>query len=334
MDRLRIGVIGLGVGEQHIAGYHKHGQCELLAVCDLSPQRRREARVKHPGVKVYEQAEQLLVDPEIDAVSVASYDDHHYDHVEQALRANKHVFVEKPLCQSVDQARNLRELLSARPSVRLSSNLILRMSPRFCALKDMISENRLGELYYVEGDYNYGRLHKLTEGWRGKIENYSVMCGGGVHIIDLLLWLTGQEVVEVFAYGTGIASRGSGFEQDDTVVSLLRFRNGMIGKVAANFGCVMPHFHALTVYGTKGTFVNGLNHATLHEARDSTEPGVRVTAPYPGVHKGDLIHSFVDGVLHGAAPAVSADDVFRVMAVCFAIDQARREGGTVQVCSL
>ncbi len=331
MEKLGAGVIGLGVGEQHIAGYREHPQCEVVALCDFREDRQADARKKYPDMKLFERADDLLADPSIDMVSIASYDNYHYQQARQAILAGKHVFVEKPFCLYPEEAQALRALLNDHPDVMFSSNLILRMVPRFRSLKVMIAEKQLGELFCVDADYNYGRLCKITAGWRGRIKFYSVVYGGAVHLIDLLLWLTGDKVIEVSAWGNRIASRGSRFKYDDVVVSILRFESGLVGKVTANYGCVMPHFHGLAVYGTRGTFINGPDYAMLYRSRDPAEAATKITTDYPGVQKGDLVCNFVDSILGNAKPLVTMEDVFRSMSVCFAIEQAREQGRVVQV---
>jgi predicted dehydrogenase len=331
MKRLKAGIIGLGVGEQHIAGYHSHPNCEVVALCDFSDEKLEMAQEKYPQLKLSKDADELLNDPEIDVISIATYDNYHHDQIAKAITNGKHIFVEKPICLYEQELINIRALFIQNPHLKLSSNLILRMSPRFLLLKKMIAENELGELFYVEGDYNYGRLHKITEGWRGQLEFYSAMYGGGIHIIDLLLWLTGDRVIEVTAYGNNIVSKDTSFRYNDFSVCLLKFQSGMVGKVSANLGCVFPHFHGLSIYGTKATFVNGLNEATLYESRDKNQIPKKITAAYPGAHKGDLIYSFVDSIITGSEAKVSTEDVFSSMSVCLAIEKAIQRSETVKV---
>ena len=217
MKRLRAGVIGLGVGEEHIAGYQSHPDCAVVALCDFSDEKLRTVGAKYPGIRLSSQAGEVLQDPEIDVVSIASYDNYHYEQIVQAINYDKHIFVEKPLCLYENEAAHIRALLEQKPSLKMSSNLILRMSPRFRLLKQMITNGEMGQLFYVEGDYNYGRFYKITDGWRGKIDYYSAVCGGGVHMVDLLLWLTRDRVVEVAAYGKA----GSTFPHDKSGEVLL-----------------------------------------------------------------------------------------------------------------
>lgn len=334
MTSLGIGIIGLGVGERHIDGFQKHPAARVLALCDINADVRARVRRTYPGMDVLEDANALIDDKRIDIVSIASYDDAHYEQVTRALRLGKHVFVEKPLCLRIDEFQAIRDLLNKRPQLRLSSNLILRASPRFLDLRNRIQDGTFGRLFNIEGDYLYGRLEKLTASWRGQIPGYSVTLGGAVHIIDLLLWLTGDRVVEVTAIGNGIASEGSAYRGRDLASALLRFESGMIGKVSANFGCVYPHFHRLAVYGTKATFENGHNAGLLWRSRDPKIAPESLTSAYPGVEKGDLIPSFVDAILGKGAAAVTEQEVLATMAVGLAIDLSLTEGRVVKIAEI
>ncbi|MFH1537404.1 MAG: Gfo/Idh/MocA family oxidoreductase [bacterium] len=330
MKRLRAAVIGLGVGEQHIEGYESHPGCEVTTLCDFDDEKAAEAEKKYPDKKTVKDADEVLEDPEIDVVSITTYDNYHAGQVVKALKNGKHVFVEKPLCLYEDEARQIRAILCEKPELKISSNLILRMSPRFRLLKKIIREKELGEIFYMEGDYNYGRIHKITEGWRGRLDFYSVVYGGGVHIIDLLLWLTGDSVEEVKAYGTR-AARDSDFKYNDTVVSILKFRSGAVGKMTCNFACVHPHFHCLSLYGDKATFINGLENGFLYTSRDAGAKPKSIDAPYPGTRKGDLIHSFVESILTGIESGVTQDEIFDCMSVCFAIEKSVNKSDAVKV---
>lgn len=325
---LGVGVIGLGVGEQLAAAFDRHPDCHLVALCDQNEARLRDVAARYLGVRCHVRAEDLINDRDVAIVAVASYDQDHAPHILAALNAGRHVFSEKPMCVSESEADTIRNALARRPGLRLSSNTILRMSPRFRALRQQIADGRMGRIFYAEADYNYGRLHKLTEGWRGRDPHYSVMLGGGIHMIDLLLWLVGSAVVEVSGYGNALASRaaGSRFQGNDLAVGLLRFADGTIGKVAANFGCVYPHFHRVSVYGTEATFENALPRALRYTSRDPARAPEQVAEAYPGMGKGDLIPSFVDALLDRGEPMVSEKDVFSALSVCFAIDRSIASG--------
>lgn len=329
--KLKAGIIGLGVGEAHITGYEEHPDCQVVAVCDLDSEKLNDASQKYPKLRFTTRADEILRDPDIDVVSIASYDHFHHEQIVKALEHRKHVFVEKPLCLHPKEAEHIRSFLRKDPSLKLSSNLILRRSPRFQKLKEMIDSGKFGELFYVEGDYHYGRLHKITEGWRGDLDFYSVVYGGGVHMVDLLLWLTGETIEEVTAYGNQIASKGSKFRYNDCVASLLKFRSGLIGKVTVDFGGVLPHFHALNLYGTQATFMNDFDQGRFFDSRDPKASFQAIREAYPGVKKGDLLYRFIDSIVKGSEPDVSTEDVFRAMSVCFAVEESVKQNTPVKV---
>jgi predicted dehydrogenase len=330
---VRAAVIGLGVGEQHIAGYRAHPEAEVVAVCDIDEGKRAMARDRYPELRVSADPGELLTADDVDVVSVASYDDAHFEQVKLALEHGKHVFCEKPLCMREEEARELRRLLAERSGLRLSTNVPLRLSPRFRLVHSMIRDGEFGRLFHLEGDYDYGRRHKLTDGWRGQIPWYSVVLGGAIHMVDLLLWLSGDRAVEATALGSRIATEGTAFEHLDFVAALLRLESGATAKVTANLGCVSPHFHGVRVYGTEATFANGLPDGVLHRPAPPPECATSepVEASYPGVAKGDLIHSFVEAILGRGEPEVGEDDVFEVLATCLAIERSARDGGPVRV---
>lgn len=331
MKRLRLGVIGLGVGERHVEAFNAHPQCEVTALCDFDDDKIAAAREMHPHAKILTQAEELLDDPDIDAVSVASWDNYHYEQVLRAIENGKHVFVEKPLCLHEHELAELKAAHRKHPGLKISSNLVLRTCPRFRALRNEVRDGRYGTPYYIEADYNYGRIHKIMEGWRGKLDYYSVFLGGAVHMVDLVMWLTGERPVEVKAVGGKVCTKGSHFDEDDLVVALLTFESGMVAKIAANFGCVQPHFHRLDLYGTKASFMNDLPHARRWTTRDKGSRPEDITEAYAKYPKGEVAVSFVESILNGKEPLVSPADVFSVMSVCFAVEKAKETGASTTI---
>ncbi len=322
---MRAGVIGLGVGEQHIKGYLAAG-ADVVSICDQDPRKLSEVHARYPSCRAYTSADSFFEAGGMDIVSIASFDHHHARQVLQAINDGLHVFVEKPLCTSSDELERICRALKSRPDIRLSSNTILRMSERFRDIRSRVQGGGIGTLYSVEADYNYGRLHKVTAGWRGSIPDYSVVLGGGIHAVDLLIWIVGSCVTEVTAIGNKVCSQGAGFETPDMVSALLRFENGVVGKVSANFGCVYPHFHKLSLYGTQGTIENGVSGGLIFRSRDPAVSPELLTSSYPGVSKGDLLPGFLDAIKCGGDSEVSEADVLSTIATCLAIDRSLATG--------
>lgn len=321
-DNLNAGVIGLGVGESLIKGLQAHPRCKVGTICDLNEEVLKTVGQRYPSCQLTVDPLSILDDPNIDIVCIASYDDAHESQVLRALRNNKHVFVEKPLCLSEKELKNIAVELNSKPHLSFSSNHILRKTPRFIELKERISTNLLGEIFHMEGSYDYGRLHKLTEGWRGQISNYSVTLGGGIHIIDLMLWLSGKKVSSVFARGNNIATSISQFEGLSLTTSVLQFEDGSTGQITSNFASVAPHHHKLSVYATSGTFEQSHCGANYYWSRDPLEDREEVSSDYPGAAKGDLIMNFIDTIFSNDAPLVSKQEVLDAVSVCLAIDKS------------
>ena len=104
----------------------------------------------------------------------------------------------------------------------------------------------LGEIYCVEAAYNWGRMEKLKTGWRGE-GPYNIMLSGGIHMVDLIYWLTGLTITEAQGYGWSGVVEGI----DDTRVSVFKLSNGGVGKIIANGGYSGQHEHRLRLWGTK-----------------------------------------------------------------------------------
>lgn len=329
MKPLRAGVIGLGVGERHLAGYVAAPESEIAAICDTDPVRLKAVGERWQVRERFSDWRRITEHPDIDVVSICSYDDGHTEQAISALQHGKHVMLEKPVAL---YRPDLEALVRAHQDSnrKLTSNLILRRSPRFIELKEQISAGYYGELFYAEGDYVHDILWKLTKGWRGQMAYYNVIFGGGIHLIDLMRWLFNDEVTEVCSMGTHIRTRETAYRYDDTIVSLLRFAHGAMAKSLTTFGPRRTKFHALNVYGTERTFINDLPHAKLFSGDAATDEEV-VSTPYPGMMKEDLIPDFLSAIREDREPNVSARDVFRVMDICFAAVEGLGTGRTTPV---
>ena len=212
--KLRVGVIGLGIGMQHARTVAAHPGAELAMLCDLDPEKRVAAAAEFAGVPCVADAETLLAS-DLDVVSLASFDDFHYAQACRALTDGRHVYLEKPLCLHEAETRQLAALLRSRPGLRLSSNLVLRTCPRFLRVKAEMDAGSLGAVYHLEADYLWGRLPKLTGGWRADMDFYSIIHGAAVHMVDLVLWLTGARPVSVAALDSNFATRGTRQRHND-----------------------------------------------------------------------------------------------------------------------
>jgi len=332
---LGVAIVGLGVGEQHAYAYARDARCSVRWLYDLSGDKAKEvqARVAQTGEAgwIAPSYEAILADPGTSVISIATYDDLHYTEVIEAFQAGKHVFVEKPLCRTHDELLHITQAWRDGGRPHLASNLVLREAPLYKWLKDQVADGVLGDLYAIDAEYFYGRLPKITEGWRKDVDDYSVMEGGGIHMIDLMMWIAGEKPQAVNAVGTNIATRGTDFRYDDYQCATFKFPSGLIGRAAANFACVHRHHHILRVFGTKATFIYDDAGARLHTTRDEDARAEPIAhAPLPD-GKGVLIPGFVDAIIRGADPAPQARREFDLVSVCAHSDLSHAQGRELDI---
>ena len=329
---LRVGVIGLGVGRQHVAGYSLHPACRVVAVADLDADKLANIRREHPDIATTTSAMEVLCDRSIDVVSIASFDADHFDQVMTAMTNSKHVFVEKPLCQTKAQLKAIRTAWAERPTpVHMASNLVLRAAPAYRWLRDEVRSGRFGRLFAIDGDYLYGRINKITDGWRARTAGYSVMAAGGIHLLDLLLWITGERPTHVTAVGNRICTAGTAFSENDYIAATFCFPSGLIGRVSANFGCVHGHQHVLRIFGTDATFIHDDRGPRIQRHRDPAPAAEPLSlASLPAV-KHALIGNFIDEIVAGHDTSAVTYNDFNVMAACLAADEAAQTGKNVEI---
>jgi len=329
---IRVGVIGLGVGERHIVGYREIPGVEVAGICDIDPAKMAAVAERQEVSDLHKDYRTLLAEPSIDAVSICSYDDHHVEQAVTAFEAGKHVFCEKPVALDRNGLDRVVRAWSDSGK-RLSSNLILRQSPRFIAVRDMVQAGEFGDLHYMEGDYIHQILWKITEGWRGKMDFYCVTYGGGIHLIDLMRWIAGEEVTEVTAMAAKKLTRGSAFPYPDTMTTLLRFESDLLAKSTTSFGPQRRQIHTLNLYGTKLSFENANGPARLYRG-DQPEDEEPFDVPYPGIEKGDLLPDFIAAIREDREPIVRAKDVFQVMNICISAWESVEQQRSIAVPNL
>lgn len=318
---VRAAVIGLGVGRAHALAFARTEGCVVRWLYDLDPARAVEVAKEIGQGEPAESFEAILADPKTDVVALATYDDQHAGQAVQVLEAKKHLFCEKPLCRTLEELRSI-EIARRAAGTHLRSNLVLRAAPVYGWLRDAIRAGELGTVYAFDGDYLYGRLHKITGGWRRDVEDYSVLLGGGVHMVDLMLWLLGERPESVEALGNRLATQGTEFRYDDFAAATFRFPSGAIGRITANFGCVHRHQHVVRVFGTEKTFLLDDQGPRLFEARGDDQTARPLDLATLPASKGDLIPGLVRAIRAGEDPAPAARHELDVIAATIAAHQA------------
>jgi predicted dehydrogenase len=257
---VRVGFVGLGhnaIG--HIEAHRNVGLSEVAALCDVNPSRLDAAAERFGGARAYASAEELCAQDDIDAVSIHTGDPFHVEPFVEAVKHGKHVLVEKPVANSIEQLDQMAAAANeVDPKQKLAVGYILRFNPLFEAIHTMCVEGDLGQVYYLEGDYVHNLLYQAHQtdthtGSNWYLEQERPMVGGGSHPLDLIRWFTRAEVVEVSGYSVGLAFPE--MHHDDCQVALFRFDNDTIAKVASIYAprMEMAPCYNLRIYGTCGT---------------------------------------------------------------------------------
>lgn len=312
--------IGLGFGLLHAKIFKENKNTKLICISDIN--KKKKIYAKQLKTKFVNNSKYVFEDKNINLVSIATYDNFHFKNILTAIERKKNIFVEKPLCQNIKQLKKIKKLLK-KSKLKLSSNFVLRYHPKFKKVKEIVSRNIIGKIYSIEGEYNYGRLEKLLKGWRGRLPYYSIAQGGGIHIIDLMIWLTNSIPTKTISLGNKFNSKILNYKFNDNNIALLKFKNGTIGKVTSNFSCVMPHNHYLKIYGTKGTIEVNFDKILLFKSRKKNSRPINVKYKNNKNYKKELLNLFLDCLRNNKKPTnPSIENIYSSLLTCFAIDKS------------
>jgi len=324
IKKIRTAVIGLGVGAHQARALSVHPDCELVWICDFDKAKLSKLGLELPEAKQTQDDQDIFNDPNIDLVCVASYDEFHYQQVVMALNKGKHVYVEKPICLKKNEFQDIYQTLRTHPNLRLSSNMVLRTCPLFKKVREAVISNQMGEIYHLEADYFWGRKEKMISGWRAQADFFSIIHGAAVHMVDLILWITGKKPVSVQAFGSRIIAANTLQRHNDFAMLVLRFENQMTVKVSAHGGCVHPHFHALKVFGKNSSFIHDSTGTAWIDSSNPNQNFRSESAIYPAkTMRSEALISFINSLVQTDQNVLVAEaEVFDVMSVCLAAEQS------------
>jgi len=229
----RIGLAGLGHWGPNLARNFDE-LAELRWLCDLNPELRERFGSRYPGARMTEDFEELLEDPDLDAVVIATPATTHHELSKRALEAGKHVLVEKPPALNAADAEDLVASAETNGLVLMPGHL-LRYHPAVRALKTLVDSGELGEVFCV-----YSNRQNL-----GKIRtDENALWSLGAHDLSVILHLLDEEPSETWAHGNSFLTPGV----EDIVFCYLRFPSGKIAHMHLSW--LDPHkMRKLTVVG-------------------------------------------------------------------------------------
>ncbi|NDD21443.1 MAG: gfo/Idh/MocA family oxidoreductase [Synechococcaceae bacterium WBA_3_309] len=219
-NQLKIGLAGLGrFGILHAKVLSSMANVELLAIAETRPEPLKEIGELYGVERRYKEAEELIKDPDLDAIVIVTPNDQHEQHCLQALATGKPVFIEKPLASNYKNAQNLKQAAENSGSI-LQVGLILRYELNHRIIHQQIHQKSLGELISIRTKRN------LSRSWfTATAERVHTVYESSIHDLDLLLWLTGSKPISVFAHERRLGNHLS----PEACIALIKFENGCIG---------------------------------------------------------------------------------------------------------
>lgn len=249
---IRIGLVGLGR-----AGHGMHmeelrprsDKFQFYAVCDIIPE-RCEPFVKEFGSKAYTSIEELIADPEVEIVSIATRSCDHVKHAKMALLAGKDVMLEKPFAPTVEEARELIALGSEPAGPRLFMRHNRRLEYGFCQVNDIIDSGILGDVYEIKLTRNsYGR----RADWQTIKEfNGGLIMNWGPHIIDHAIRFCGGDWKKLYTDLKHVVAAG---DAEDHIKLVFTGVNDRIVDMEISNGVALPTPQYM-IYGTRGTLIS------------------------------------------------------------------------------
>lgn len=342
--RVRVGIVGVGIGSAHASGYSKLSNVEIAALCDLDTARAQRLADQYGVRKIYSDYHVMLSEEKLDAVSVCTPNSLHAPVAIAALNAGCHVLCEKPL--SINAAEGKKIVDAAR---KAKTKFMIGMNNRFRGdtqlLKKVIEHGDLGAIYYAR----CGWIRRNGIPGMGSWFTQKAMAGGGplidigVHAMDLTLYLMGNpKPTSVFgatyakfgprgkgASGWGIPVKGGTFDVEDLAAAQVRFADGATLTLEASWAQHTAGDKLYSeVYGEKGG-------ATLEPFRIYTEQygrpaDITPQAPQINGHEAEIDH-FIECIVEDKTPLATAEQALDVMKILDAIYESSRTGQSVAI---
>lgn len=347
MKKLKIAIIGVGsISNEHLRSYHNHPDVEIYAVCDINEERAKRKGMQYGAVKIYFNHQELLADKEIDAVSICTWNNSHAEISIAALDAGKHVLVEKPLCQTVEQALLMQEAVQ-RSGKLLQVGFVRRYDSNVQMLRSFSEKGDFGEIYYAKAS----SIRRLGNpgGWFADVERSG---GGplidiGVHMIDLCWYMMGKPKVKSVTGNTyrKLGNRAhiqnltfykaADWEPDlntveDLANALIRFENGASLMVDVSFSLhIKEDERSVKMFGDKGSFeidpsiliVTEKHNTILNIVPQIDHNELHVESAFQ-----NEINHFVSCVQTGQQPLSPVEDGVEIMKILCGIYESAAKG--------
>lgn len=250
---IKLGIVGLGRAGRgmHLAELKgKLGDMfEIVAACDIEEDRREQIKEEF-GCKIYNKIEDIVKDPDIELLDIATRSNDHYTHAKTALDAGMTIFLEKPISETYEEAKQLVEIAAKYPDRRLYVRHNRRFEPKFRQVMDIINSGILGDVYYVKRSVDSYDIRRdwqtLSQYGGGQLLNW------GPHLVDQGLRFAGGDYTELYADIRHVVAAG---DCEDVVHATMNGVNGRMVEIQIS-GASALKLPEYIVYGSRGALID------------------------------------------------------------------------------
>ena len=345
-NKIGFGIVGLGaISQTHAAALCGQEDCYLVGGFNRSPEKADAWAAAH-NCKAYYTLESMLADPEIRAVSITTPSGYHLEPALAAIRAGKHVLIEKPIEITEDRiAQLIRE--AKEHQVLLCGIFQSRFQDAPRIIRQAIDEGRFGTITLADAQFKWYRTQEYYDSgaWRGTwaVDGGGVLMNQGIHTIDLLLYFLGDPV-EVTGFTTTLAHER--IEVEDTAVAALRFPNGALGIIEGTTGSYPGSLKRIEICGSKGQVVLEEDSITKWEFAEERPEDARIRARFANATSfggandpkniSQIGHTreyadFARAIKTGTNPYIPGEEALRSVHVIRSIYESARSGAPVKL---
>jgi len=314
MKKLGVAVIGTGQwGKNHARVYHELPSTELIAVCDVNRE-RAQAMAKQYGAKAYNSSAQMLKNKEIEAVNVCTWSTILAKEALKALRAGKHVLVEKPMATNPKQAEKLVQTAKEN-GLHLTVGFLMRFIPGLQHIRQSVENKKIGELVCATA--------KRVSQWPERIGDVGVVKDTAIHDIDVMRFISNEDPVSVYAKMGNMRIK----KFEDYAQIMLTYKDGKTAFIETNW--LTPYkTRLLTVTGSEA--IMKLDYITQDLWIEQQKETVQPRLPFQEPLKMELQH-FVDCIVEKKKPIVSGEDGVRALQVATAAIKSSAKGMAIKL---
>lgn len=314
MKKLGMAVVGTGFwGKNHARIYKELQETDLIAVCDIDPLRAK-AVAEQFGARPYTSVRKMLQNKEIKAVSICTWSTSLAKVATEAVKAGKHVLVEKPMAANVRQAEKLLET-AKKTHVHVTVGFLMRFIPGLQHIKKAVEEKTIGELVCATA--------KRVSQWPDRVGDVGVVKDTAIHDIDVMLYLFNKDPIAVYAK-TG-SMRSKKFE--DYAQIMLTFEGGKTAFIESNW---LTPYKTRILIATGSEAILNLDYITqelrIEDAKETVQPRYPTQEPL----KLELRH-FANCVLGKEKPLITGLDGLRALKIA---ESALKSSATGKIVKL